>query len=122
MNEKTIKQISASILTSYINLFYLEEVSRTNFFKHTAKKNLKRTLEDLKDIEYKYFNKIDELDINEITDKLTSNQITFIDYLLNDFEFMDFTKIQELCLAFKFDPKRISGISNQILIKNGAKK
>lgn len=118
MNTKTIEKISGAILTSYINLFYLEEVSKTNVFKQGAKRNLKRVLDDLKDIEYKYFNEIEKVDENDLNDKLTANQIIFLDWMLKEFSFNDFTKFQEICYAFKIDPKRVTGITDKILTEN----
>ena len=122
MNRKIIEKISGAILTSYINLFYLEEVSKTNVFKHRSKLNLKRVLDDLKEIEYKYFNEIEKVDENELNDKLTANQITFINWLLNEFDFNEFTKFQEIAYAYKLDHKRVTGITDKILLENNAKK
>lgn len=119
---KTITKVSGAILTSYINLFYLEEVSKTNLFKHKAKRNLSRTLEDLKEIEYKYFNEIEKVDTNDLNDKLTANQITFIDWMLNEFDFNEFTKFQEIAYAYKLDHKRVTGITDKILLENNSKK
>ena len=122
MNSKTITKISGAILTSYINLFYLEEVSKTNLFRHKTKLNLKRVIDDLKEIEYKYFNEIEKVDKNELNDKLTANQITFIDWMLNEFDFNEFTKFQEIAYAYKLDDKRVTGITDKILLENNAEK
>jgi hypothetical protein len=120
-NKKEITKISGSIITSFVNLFYLEEVERLGIIKHTAKKNLKRTLEDLKQIEKDYFNKTEEIDDKNLGDKLVANNLVFIDEFLK-FDFNDFTKLQEVFVAFTQDKKRLISISDKILVQNGAKK
>lgn len=122
MNTKIITKISGAILTSYINLFYLEEASKTNLFRHKIKLNLKRVIDDLKEIEYKYFNEIEKIDENELNDKLTANQITFIDWMLKEFDFNEFTKFQEIAYAYKLNAKRVTGITDKILLENNAEK
>lgn len=122
MNNKQIEKVSAAILTSYIALFYLEEAKFSGLFRQSAKKNLNRTIKDLREIESKYFNQIDEIDETGFTDKLTSNQITFLDFLLNKYSFNDFVILQEICVAYDLDYNRLKGISDKILIENGAKK
>ena len=99
--EKDIEKISGAIITSFTNLHYLEEVSRLGVIKHIAKKNLSRTLEDL---------------------KLIANKMSFVEFLLNDFSFNDFSKFQEIACAYKLDPKRVTGITDKILLENGAEK
>jgi len=119
--EYTIK-IGGAIITSFINLHYLEEVSRLGIIKQSTKKNLSRTLNDLKVIERDYYNETEKFDENELGDKLTSNTITFVDWLLNEFDFNEFSEFQEIAYAYKLDAKRIKGISDKILIENGATK
>lgn len=115
-------KIGGAIITSFINLHYLEEVSRLGLVKHTAKKNLNRTLNDLKDIEVEYYNKTEKVDKNGLSDKLISNIMTFVDWLLKEFDFNQFSEFQEIAYAYKLDPKRIKGISDKILKDNGATK
>ena len=119
--EYTIK-IGGAIITSFINLHYLEEVSRLGIIKQSTKNNLSRTLNDLKVIERDYYNETEKVDENELGDKLTSNTITFVDWLLNEFDFNEFSEFQEIAFAYKLDAKRIKGISDKILIENGATK
>ena len=122
MNKENAIKIGGSIITSFINLHYLEEVSRLGIIKQSAKKNLSRTLNDLKVIERDYFNETEKFDEKGIGDKLTANSITFVDWLLNEFDFNEFSEFQEIAYAYKLDAKRIKGISDKILIENGAKK
>ena len=122
MNKENAIKIGGSIITSFINLHYLEEVSRLGIIKQSAKKNLSRTLNDLKVIERDYFNETEKFDENGIGDKLTANSITFVDWLLNEFDFNEFSEFQEIAFAYKLDAKRIKGISDKILIENGATK
>ena len=118
MNSKDITKVSGAIITSYTNLFFLEEISRLNIVRHTVKKNLNRTIEDLKQIETDYFTQVDKIDKDNLADKLVSNKITFIDYILNAFDFNDFCKMQEVCYAFKLDRQRVTGITDKILREN----
>mgnify|MGYP003636407163 CR=1 FL=1 len=120
--EKDIEKISGAIITSFTNLHYLEEVSRLGVIKHIAKKNLSRTLEDLKLIEIEYFNQIENLDEDALGDKMIANKMSFVEFLLNDFSFNDFSKFQEIACAYKLDPKRVTGITDKILLENGAEK
>ena len=122
MTKEQITKISGAIISSFINLHYLEEVKRLGIIKQSTKRNLNRTLEDLKLIETDYFNETEKLDDENIGDKLIANKMIFIEWLLNEFDFNDFIKFQEIAYAFQLDPKRISGISDKILIENGAKK
>jgi hypothetical protein len=52
---------------------------------------------------------------------LVSNKLTFIDEFLK-FDFADFTKLQEVFVAFTKDRKRLVSISDRILIEDKAKK
>ena len=122
MTLKDTIKIGGAIITSFINLHYLEEVSRLGLVKHTAKKNLSRTLNDLKEIEVEYYNKTEKVDKNGLSDKLISNIMTFVDWLLKEFDFNQFSEFQEIAYAYKLDPKRIKGISDKILKDNGATK
>ena len=122
MNKKQITSISGSIISSFVNLHYLEEVSKLGVIKQNAKKNLRRTLEDLKLIESNYFNETEKLDEDELGDKLVSNNMVFIEWLLKEFDFNEFSKFQEIAYAYKLDPKRVAGITDKILTKNGATK
>ena len=122
MTLKDTIKIGGAIITSFINLHYLEEVSRLGLVKHTAKKNLNRTLNDLKEIEVEYYNKTEKVDKNGLSDKLISNIMTFVDWLLKEFDFNQFSEFQEIAYAYKLDPKRIKGISDKILKDNGATK
>ena len=121
MNEKQIEKISGAILMSFINLHFLEECSQLGIFKHRVKKNVKRTIEDLIDIETVYFNEIEKTDENGMGDKLVSNSMDFISFLLSDFEFSDFIKIQEVVGAYSMDRQKVTELTDKILKENGAK-
>ena len=49
------------------------------------------------------------------------NNLNFIDEFLK-FDFSDFTKLQEVFVAYTLDKKRLTSISDKILITNGADK
>jgi len=80
-------------------------------------------MEDLLDIENNYFNEVEKLegDGNNMADILVANKLQFIKWILNEFDFNDFTKIQEVCIAFSKDKVKLCKTSDEILIKNGAK-
>ena len=122
MTQENAIKISGAIITSFINLHYLEEVKKLGVVKHAAKNNLNKTLTNLKEIETQYFNEVEKVDENELADKLTANTLIFVNWLLKEFNFDEFSKFQEIVGAYKLSPKRITGISDKILIENGAKK
>jgi len=72
-------------------------------------------------IEEDYFNETENVDDKDLSDKLVSNKLTFIDEFLK-FDFADFTKLQEVFVAFTKDRKRLVSISDKILIESKAKK
>jgi|TARA_R110000822_G_scaffold146570_5_gene285657 hypothetical protein len=120
VTDRQLEKISGAILTSFINLHYLEEAKSTGLFQRRTKLNLNRTIEDLLYIETEYYNKVESVDDRDLSDKLTSNKIEFIKWLLNDFNFNDFCKIQEICKAFDFDREALTKTSDEILLKNGS--
>jgi ribonucleotide reductase beta subunit family protein with ferritin-like domain len=121
MNEKQLEQISGAIITSFINLHFLEEASMSGLFKQRVKNNVKRTIDDLMSIEYNYFSKIEEVDEFQLGDKLVANYMEFISMLLSKFKFNDFSKMQEVAMAYGLDPDAVTKVSDKILLKNGAK-
>tara|TARA_R110000751_G_scaffold37795_1_gene91276 strand:+ start:1027 stop:1407 length:381 start_codon:yes stop_codon:yes gene_type:complete len=118
--EKQLVQISGAIITSFINLHFLEEINTLGFFKQRVKNNVKRTLTDLIDVENNYFSKIEEVDEKDLGDKLVANKLEFVKWLLNKYDFNDFSKLQEVCCAYSLNPKEITDASDRILINNGA--
>ena len=120
LTEKQLEQISGAIITSFVNLHFLEEVKTLGVFKQRVKNNVKRTLTDLIDIENNYFEKIEKVDDEELGDKLVANKLEFIKWLLNKFNFNDYSKLQEVCIAYSLNPKEITDLSDIILINNGA--
>lgn len=120
MNHKDLEKVTGAILTSFVNLHFLQEVKARGIFKQKAKMNLKRTMDDLIEIEARYFDKIAEVDDEGLGDKLVSNKIEFIDWLLKRFPYHEFTKIQEICVAYSIDGNRMSDLSDEILTKNNS--
>lgn len=121
MNEKQLEKISGAIITSFISLHFLEEVKNTGMFKQRVKNNLNRIIKDLIDIEEDYFSKIDNIDDNELGDKLVANSLEFVKILLSRSSFNEFTKMQEVCAAYLANPEEMSKLSDKILLENGAK-
>ena len=120
MTDKDLQKISGAILTSFINLHFLEDADKIGLFKQKVRNNVRRTISDLKEIEVNYYNKVEEVDESDLADKLTTNKMVFLEWLLNKFEFNDFSKIQEICLAYELDKEAITKVSEEILEKNGA--
>ena len=120
ISKKKLEKISGAILTSFINLHYLEECNRTGLFKQKTKNNLRRTISDLKDIELNYYNKVEKVDQGDLADKLTTNKMIFIEWILKEFDFNDFCKLQEICLAYNIDKDAIGKASETVLENNGA--
>tara|TARA_R110002126_G_scaffold104594_2_gene238421 strand:+ start:198 stop:572 length:375 start_codon:yes stop_codon:yes gene_type:complete len=121
LTKKQLIKVSGAILSSYINNHYLEETKHLGVFRQTTKKNVSRTLEDLLKIELQFFDKVYDIDDNETGSTLIQNNLVFIDEFLK-FDFNEFSKLQEIFVAYTKEPKRLSSISDKILIKAGAKK
>lgn len=121
LTEKQLEKISGAIITSFVNLHFLEEVNTIGIFKQRVKNNVKRTMADLLDIENNYFAKVEEVDEKDLGDKLVANKLEFIQWLLNKFDYNDFSKLQEVCAAYSLNPKELTEISDKILINNGSK-
>ena len=123
LTNKQVEKISGAILTSFVNLHFLEEVASIGIFRQRVKKNVTRTMEDLLHIENNYFNEVEKLegDDNNMADILVANKLEFIKWILNEFDFNDFTKIQEICIAFSKDKVKLCKTSDEILTNNGAK-
>ena len=122
MRQKDLEKISGAILTSFINLHFLEDADKIGLFKQKVRNNVRRTISDLKEIEVNYYNKVEEVDESDLADKLTTNKMVFLEWLLNKFDFNDFCKIQEICLAYELDKESITESSDKVLENNGAEK
>jgi hypothetical protein len=120
LTEKQLEKITGAIITSFVNLHFLEEVNTIGIFKQRVKNNVKRTMADLLDIENNYFAKVEEVDEKDLGDKLVANKLEFIQWLLNKFDYNDFSKLQEVCAAYSLNPKELTEISDKILINNGS--
>lgn len=120
LTEKQLEKISGAIITSFVNLHFLEEVNTIGIFKQRVKNNVKRTMADLLDIENNYFAKVEEVDEKDLGDKLVANKLEFVQWLLNKFDYNDFSKLQEVCAAYSLNPKELTEISDKILINNGS--
>ena len=119
--EKQLEKISGAIITSFVNLHFLEEADSIGLFRQRVKNNVRRTLADLIDIENNYFAKVEEVDEKDLGDKLVANKLEFVQWLLNKFDFNDFSKLQEVCVAYSLEPKKLTNVSDKILINSGAK-
>jgi len=121
LTKKQLIKVSGAILSSYINNHYLEETKHLGVFRQTTKKNVSRTLQDLLKIELEFFDKVYDLDGDKVGSTIIQNNLVFIDEFLK-FDFNEFSKLQEVFVAYTKDPKRITSISDKILIRSGAKK
>ena len=121
LTKKQLIKVSGAILSSYINNHYLEETKHLGVFRQTTKKNVSRTLQDLLKIELEFFDKVYDLDGDKVGSTIIQNNLVFIDEFLK-FDFNEFSKLQEVFVAYTKDPKRITSISDKLLIKSGAKK
>jgi predicted DNA-binding protein YlxM (UPF0122 family) len=119
--EKQLEQISGAIITSFINLHFLEEATQSGLFRQRVRNNVKRTIQDLIQIENNYFSEIEKVDDSELGDKLIANNLEFIGVLLNMFDFNDFSKMQEVAVAYSIDREAITKVSDEILTKNVTK-
>ena len=121
LTKNQLIKVSGAILSSYINNHYLEETKHCGVFRQSTKKNVSRTLEDLLKIELEYFDNVYDIDDKEVGSALVQTNLKFIDEFLK-FDFNEFSKLQEVFVAFTKDKKRLTSISDKILIKSGAKK
>jgi len=121
LTKNQLIKVSGAILSSYINNHYLEETKHCGVFRQSTKKNVSRTLEDLLKIELEYFDNVYDIDDEEVGGALVQTNLKFIDEFLK-FDFNEFSKLQEVFVAFTKDKKRLTSISDKILIKSGAKK
>ena len=121
LTKNQLIKVSGAILSSYINNHYLEETKHCGVFRQSTKKNVSRTLEDLLKIELEYFDNVYDIDDEEVGGALVQTNLKFIDEFLK-FDFNEFSKLQEVFVAFTKDKKRSTSISDKILIKSGAKK
>lgn len=118
--EKQLEQISGAIITCFVNLHFLQEADSSGLFRQRVKNNVRKTMADLIDIENNYFAKIEEVDEKELGDKLVANKLEFVEWLLNKFDFNDFTKLQEVCIAYSLNKEELTETSDIILRENGA--
>jgi cysteinyl-tRNA synthetase len=121
LTKNQLIKVSGAILSSYVNNYYLEETKHCGVFRQSTKKNVSRTLEDLLKIELEYFDNVYDIDDKEVGGALVQTNLKFIDEFLK-FDFNEFSKLQEIFVAFTKDKKRLTSISDKILIKSGAKK
>jgi predicted DNA-binding protein YlxM (UPF0122 family) len=119
--EKQLEQISGAIITSFINLHFLEEAIQSGLFRQRVRNNVKRTIQDLIQIENNYFSEIERVDDSGLGDKLIANNLEFVGMLLKMFDFNDFSKMQEVAVAYSIDREAIIKVSDEILTKNGTK-
>jgi hypothetical protein len=119
LTKKNLEKISGAIITSFVNQHFLEEAMRTGLFRHRVKNNVNRTIKELMHIESEYYNKIEDVDDKGLGDKLIANKLEFVKWVLNEFDFNDFCKIQEICKAYTLDKETLTKTSDKILTFNG---
>lgn len=122
ISEKDLLNISGGILSAFETAHYLTECKHLNIFRHSTQKNVTRTLEDLKKIEIELYDEVEKVDENDLQAKKTENNLGFIDWMLNKFDYSKVQKLKEVCVAFELDENRITSISDKIHQNNGAKK
>lgn len=125
MNEEQLKMLSKlriAILSSYITSFALKEVKHLGLFKGNINPKLRQVQNYLIGIEKKYFALFDNSEGKDLGSALVENQIDFLNWMTKKYNTNDFEIIQEICMAYDTDPKRLKSISDKILLKNGAKK
>lgn len=118
--DKDLEQISGAIITSFINQHFLEEAMRSGLFRQRVKNNVKKTINELMYIESEYYNKIEDVDDKGLGDKLIANKLEFVKWLLKEYDFNDFCKLQEVCKAYTLDKETLTKVTDKILIDNGA--
>ena len=119
--EKQLEQISGAIITSFINLHFLEEAIQSGLFRQRVRNNVKRTIQDLIQIKNNYFSEIERVDDSGLGDKLIANNLEFVGMILKMFDFNDFSKMQEVAVAYSIDRDAIIKVSDEILTKNVTK-
>jgi hypothetical protein len=112
---KMLEAITGSVISSYVNLHYLESLKRYGLVKHKTKNLLNNTIKELQKLEQKEFEQIygaDEKNVHMIS----SNLIEFFDVVMKD-GFTSQMLLQNMVIAYKKDPKSIEGIINKVLNK-----
>ena len=67
LSEKQLEQVSGAIITSFVNLHFLEEAKASGLFRHQTKKHVNRVINDLIEIENNYFAKVEEVDDKDLS-------------------------------------------------------
>lgn len=119
--EEILHKITGAILMNYLANFYNEQIKHTPIYKQRLKNMINNTIKELTKAESEVYEKVYEIDENELGHKLSSNLIDFLNEMIKDNNFIEFCKLQEIVMAYNLDPKRISGISDQILKENNNK-
>ena len=122
LTEDQIQNLSGAILTGFEHAHYLEEAVKIGIFEPSALKQVQKTLKHLIFLEKHYYNAVEEMDEKNMADKLFSNKLDFVDWMIKKFPHGKYNKLQEVCVSFSLDPYRLARISDKILIENGAKK
>tara|TARA_R100001244_G_scaffold120472_1_gene90076 strand:- start:519 stop:899 length:381 start_codon:yes stop_codon:yes gene_type:complete len=120
LNKKQIENVSGGILTAFELLHYLEECIKLNIFKPAALKRIKETIKHLIFIEENFYNQVEEMDEENISDKLMSNKLDYVKWMLNNYTHSQYAKLQEVNVAFSLDARRLCGISDKIHLENNA--
>ena len=118
MTKRELHQATGAILCGQTALFYFEELKHTSIFKHKVKNSINNAIKSLQEVEKLYFDKVDEIDDNKLSDKLTANLIDFINLIQKGRTFNDFIVLQQILNAYDLDAKSIKGIADKINRKN----
>tara|TARA_R110000850_G_scaffold254298_1_gene379688 strand:- start:1835 stop:2212 length:378 start_codon:yes stop_codon:yes gene_type:complete len=122
LTEDQVQSLSGAILTGFEHAHYLEEAVKIGLFEPSALKQVQKTLKHLIFLEKNYYNAVEEMDEKNLADKIFSNKLYFIDWMIKKFNHGKYNKLQEICVSFSIDPHRIGRISDKILSENVAKK
>jgi len=120
LNKEQVDNVSGGILTGFEFLHYLEECVRLGVFEPAALKRVKATIKHLQFIEEHFYNQVEEMDEENISDKLMSNKLDYVKWMLDEFPHSQYAKLQEVNVAFSLDARRLCGISDKIHLENNA--
>jgi hypothetical protein len=114
MTKRELHQATGAILCGQTALFYFEEVKHTKMFKHKVKNSVNNAIKALQEVEKLYFDKVDEIDDNKLSDKLTANLMDFINLIQKGRTYNDFCALQQILGAYDLEPNAIKGIADKI--------
>jgi hypothetical protein len=114
MSKNNLLTVTGAVLSGQISLHYFEEVKHLPVFKHKVKNSLKNAINSLLEVEKMYFDKVDAVDTDGMSDKLTSNCMDFIKLMQKGRLFNDHFALMEILHAYDIEPNAIKGIADKI--------